>query len=152
MVALTAVEIHLFPGEAEIFAKPLTDHCYKWPCFGFNMFQVMTTSATLPICHPVLHQSWARKRMAPRAHTHLRDAHTHLRDADWYLTISWQFSLLAKQNEPEFTRTKSAPRFEKVKTSQQILSRDGQWRKNLHVWGCSSKKVCSYTAAVNAAL
>lgn len=105
----------------------------------------MTICATLPIYHPVLHQSKARKRMAPLAPVHLRGA-------DWYLTISWQWSLLAKRNKPELTKTKSVRQAEKIKRSQQILSRDVHWRKNLHVWDCSSKKVRSYMATINAAL
>lgn len=93
----------------------------------------MTTNAILPIYQPVLHQSWARKRMVPLAHIHLEGA-------DWYLTIIWQLSLLAKENKPELTKTKYVPQFEKFKRSQQILSRDVHWRKNLLVWDCSSKK------------
>ena len=108
------------------------------------MFQVTTTCVTLPVYLPVLHQSKARKKMVPLAHVHLRGA-------DWYLTISWQLSLLAKENKPEFTKTKYVPQFQKVKTSQQILSRDVHWRKNLHVWDFSSKKVGSYMAADSAA-
>lgn len=104
----------------------------------------MTICATLLIYHPVLHQSKARKRMAPLALVHLRDA-------DWYLTISWQLSLLAKENKPELTKTKPTPRFEKIKRSQQILNRDVHWRKNLHVWDCSNKKVRSYMATFSAA-
>lgn len=105
----------------------------------------MTTYATLPIYLLVLHQSKARKRMVPLTHVHLKDE-------DWYLTISWQLSLLAKENKPKLTKTKYFLQLEKVKRSQQILSRDAYWRKNLHVWDYSSKKVCSSMATVSAAI
>lgn len=105
----------------------------------------MTTNATLPVYHPVLHQSWARRRTVPRSHTHRGDA-------NWYLTISWQLrSLRAKEDKPEFTKTKYVPPFKKVQRSRKILSRDVHWRKNPPVWGCLSKKVRSLPAAVSAA-
>lgn len=131
-------------GGGRDLCKSFTNHCHEWSCFDFHVFQVMTTNAILPVYHPVLHQSWARKRMVPLTHTHLGDA-------NWYLTISWQLSLQAKEDKPEFTKTKYVPLFAKVKRSQHILSRDVHQRRNLRVWGCLSKKVRSFTAAVRAA-
>lgn len=120
----------------------LLSTAYRWPiriliCFRWQ-------PATLPRLSPCSPPKQGKKENGPLAHRHQRDA-------DWWLTISWQLSLLAKEKPPEFTKTKYIPQFWKVRTSQPILSRGVRRRRSLHVWDCSKQEVGSFMAAVSAA-